>query len=98
MPIPPTPGANPLRVVGRDSYADWDDIYTDTVGFIYGLLYAKVGNRADAEDLTTEVFLAALGPLRVTASKGEVRAYLVATARTALAGFWRRRAGREVTS
>jgi RNA polymerase sigma factor (sigma-70 family) len=64
---------------------------------VYRLLYAKVGNKADAEDLTTEVFLAALGPLRVTASRGEVRAYLAATARTVLAGYWRRRFGLEVT-
>jgi RNA polymerase sigma-70 factor (ECF subfamily) len=42
--------------------------------------------------------VAALGPLRVSASRGEVRGYLVATARTVLAGYWRRRLGVEVTS
>jgi RNA polymerase sigma factor (sigma-70 family) len=64
---------------------------------VYRLLYSKVGNKPDAEDLTTEVFMAALGPLRVTASRGEVRAYLFATARTVLAGYWRRRLGLEIT-
>src|SRR5205085_7920952 len=44
------------------------------------------------------VFLAAMGPLRTTATRPEVRAYLVATARTVVAGFWRRRLGREVTT
>jgi RNA polymerase sigma-70 factor (ECF subfamily) len=83
--------------VGPDSYADWDEIYVDNVVRVYRLLHAKVGNRADAEDLTTEVFLAAFGPLRVSASRGEVRAYLAATARTALAAHWRRRLGIEVT-
>jgi RNA polymerase sigma factor (sigma-70 family) len=86
-----------LRVVGSDSYADWDEIYVDNVVRVYRLLYAKVGNRADAEDLTTEVFLAAFGPLRVSASRGEVRAYLAATARTTLARYWRLRVGTEVT-
>jgi RNA polymerase sigma-70 factor (ECF subfamily) len=57
-----------------------------------------VGNRADAEDLTAEVFLAALRPLRLTASVGEVRAYLPATARTVLAAHWRETLGREITS
>ena len=57
---------------------------------VYRLMFAKVGNRPDAEDLTTEVFLAALRPLRVSASVGEVRAYLLATARTVLAAHWRR--------
>jgi RNA polymerase sigma factor (sigma-70 family) len=84
-------------VVGPETYADWDEIYADNVVRVYRLLYSKVGNKPDAEDLTTEVFLAALGPLRVTASRGEVRAYLSATARTVLAGYWRRRLGVEVT-
>jgi RNA polymerase sigma factor (sigma-70 family) len=98
-PERPEPGANAarLRVVGSDTYADWDEIYVDNVVRVYRLLYAKVANRADAEDLTTEVFLAAYGPLRVSASRGEVRAYLAATARTVLAGHWRRRLGVEVT-
>jgi RNA polymerase sigma factor (sigma-70 family) len=87
-----------LRVVGEDVYPNWDAIYVDNVTRIYRLMYAKVGNRPDAEDLTAEVFVAALGPLRVSASRGEVRSYLVATARTVLAGYWRRRLGVEVTT
>jgi RNA polymerase sigma factor (sigma-70 family) len=61
-------------------------------------MYARVGNRADAEDLTSEVFSTALPPLRLAASKGEVRSYLLATARTVLAAHWRRRLGLPVTS
>ncbi len=61
-------------------------------------MFSKVGNRPDTEDLVAEVFLAALRPLRLDASQGEVRAYLLATARTVLAGFWRRRLGAEVTT
>jgi RNA polymerase sigma factor (sigma-70 family) len=87
-----------LRVVGRDVYTDWDAIYLDNVARIYRLMYSKVGNRPDAEDLTAEVFVAALGPLRVSASRGEVRSYLLATAGTVLAGYWRRRLGIQVTS
>jgi RNA polymerase sigma-70 factor, ECF subfamily len=79
------------------AYPDWDAAYLDNVGRLYRLMYRKVGNRPDAEDLTSEVFRAALGPLRLTASKGEVRAYLLTTARTVLASHWRRRAGLEVT-
>lgn len=79
------------------AYPDWDAIYTDNVGRIYRLLFAKVGNRPDAEDLTSQVFLAALGPLRTTASVGEVRAYLLSAARTVLAAHWRRTLGHQVT-
>ena len=90
--------ARPLRVVGAsDAYSDWDELYADNVVRIYRLLYSKVGNRPDAEDLTAEVFLAAFGPLRLEASRPEVRAYLSKTAATVLASFWRRRLGREIT-
>lgn len=92
-----SPGGPHLRVVSDDRYPGWEEVYRDNVGRLYGLMFAKVGNRADAEDLTAEVFMAALGPLRVSASVGEVRAYLLATARTVLAGYWRRRLGLQVT-
>jgi RNA polymerase sigma-70 factor, ECF subfamily len=79
-------------------YADWESAYRDNVTRVYRLMFSRVGNRPDAEDLTSEVFRAALGPLRLNSSKGEVRAYLVATAQTVLASHWRRRFGLEVTT
>jgi RNA polymerase sigma-70 factor (ECF subfamily) len=85
-------------VVGSDHYANWDEIYLDNVVRLYRLMYSKVGNRTDAEDLTTEVFLAAMRPLRTTASQPEVRGYLAATARTVLANYWRRRLGADATT
>jgi len=84
--------------VPGEVYVDWNAIYTDNIGWIYRLMFAKVGNRPDAEDLTAEVFLAALRPLRTSASVPEVRAYLLATARTVLAAHWRRTLGREITT
>jgi RNA polymerase sigma factor (sigma-70 family) len=86
-----------LRVVGGEFYPDWEAVYRDNVDRVYRLMFAKVGNRPDAEDLTAEVFLAALRPLRVSATVPEVRAYLLTTARTVLAGYWRRTLGREIT-
>ena len=88
----------PLRAVPNDGYTDWEAVYQDNAVWVYRTLFARVGNRADAEDLTTEVFLAALQPLRLTESVGEVRAYLRATARTVLAAHWRETLGREITS
>ena len=79
-------------------YPDWETVYRDNVDRVYRTLFARVGNRPDAEDLTAEVFLAALRPLRIGASVGEVRAYLHATIRTVLAQHWRRTLGLEVTT
>src|SRR5689334_12347907 len=92
-------GTHPhLHSVGPDAYPSWDAIYLDNVERLYRMMYSRVGNRADAEDLTAEVFQAALKPLRASASVGEVRAYLLATARTVLASHWRRRYGAEITT
>jgi RNA polymerase sigma factor (sigma-70 family) len=88
----------PLRVVPDGGYPDWEAVYQDNATWVYRTIFGRVGNRADAEDLTAEVFLAALRPLRLTASIGEVRAYLRATARTVLAAHWRETLGREITS
>jgi RNA polymerase sigma factor (sigma-70 family) len=87
-----------LRVVDADSYTDWESVYRDNVERLYRMMYARVGNRADAEDLTSEVFRTALGPLRLASSKGEVRSYLVTTAQTVLASHWRRTLGAPVTA
>src|ERR1700739_3069304 len=93
-----SPGVTRLRVVDSDGYADWETVYRDNIDRLYRLMYARVGNRADAEDLTAEVFRTALGPLRLDSSKGEVRSYLLTTAQTVLASHWRRTLGISVTS
>jgi RNA polymerase sigma-70 factor (ECF subfamily) len=94
----PVPSGVKLTLVTGEFYRDWEAVYRDNVDRVYRLMFAKVGNRHDAEDLTAEVFVAALRPLRVSASVGEVRAYLLAAARTTLAGHWRRTLGREITT
>jgi len=95
---PPVARSSHLRSVEPDRYPDWEAIYLDNVDRLYRIMYSRVGNRPDAEDLTAEVFRTALGPLRTSASIGEVRAYLLATARTVLATHWKRRFQLEVTT
>jgi RNA polymerase sigma factor (sigma-70 family) len=80
------------------AYPDWDAVYRDNVTWVYRLMYSKVGNQPDAEDLTAEVFMTALKPMRVSATVPEVRKYLKMTARTVLASYWRDRMGREITT
>src|SRR5271170_2182262 len=94
---PPDNCTSCSRQVDGDRYADWDEIYSDNVVRLYRMMYAKVGNRPDAEDLTAEVFRATLGPLRLGASRPEVRGYLAAAAQSTLAAYWRRLIGAEAT-
>jgi RNA polymerase sigma factor (sigma-70 family) len=80
----------PLRVLDGHTYTDWQSVYDENVVGFYRLVYRKVGNRADAEDLVAEMFTAALPHIRLPATVGEVRAYLLATVKTVLADHWRR--------
>jgi len=92
------PARPDLRLVSDECYPDWESVYEENVMWVYRLIFGRVSNRTDAEDLTSEVFLAAMRPLRLTASVAEVRAYLRATARTVLAAHWRATMGREITT
>ena len=89
-----------LRVVADTGscYPDWAAVYADNAIWVYRMIVKRIGNVPDAEDLTAEVFLAALRPLRTTATVADVRGYLRATTRTVLAAHWRQTLGCEITS
>ena len=59
---------------------------------VYSYIYSRVGNRADAEDLTQHVALKALPRLREGYPGPAVRGYLYSTARSVMASFWSHRA------
>ena len=85
-----------LRAVAddtEDAYADWDAVYRDNIDRMYRLVFGKVGNRADAEDLTQQVALKAIPRLRPGSPPTAVRGYLFATARSVLGAFWSTRLG-----
>ncbi|HEY6874866.1 MAG TPA: sigma-70 family RNA polymerase sigma factor [Candidatus Dormibacteraeota bacterium] len=69
------------------------DIAIDELEMIYAFIYARVGNRADAEDLTQQVAMKAIPRLRQGAPASAIRGYLFATARSVLGGFWSVRLG-----
>src|SRR5438477_12494844 len=69
------------------------DIALNELELVYAFIYARVGNRADAEDLTQQVALKAIPRLRQNAAASSIRGYLFATARSVLGGFWSTRLG-----
>ena len=95
----PTAGAG-LRVVADTGscYPDWAAVYADNAIWVYRMIVKRIGNVPDAEDLTAEVFLAALRPLRTTATVAQVRGYLRAITRSVLAAHWRQTTGCDITS
>lgn len=59
---------------------------------VYGLIYRTVQNRAEAQDLTQEVFLRALRSMnRYQETDAPYRAYLLTIARNLLRDQWRKR-------
>lgn len=69
------------------------EVALEELELVYAYIYARVGNRADAEDLTQQVALKAIPRLRQGAAAASIRAYLFATARSVLGGFWSARFG-----
>jgi RNA polymerase sigma-70 factor, ECF subfamily len=69
------------------------DIALDELELVYAFIYARVGNRADAEDLTQQVAMKAIPRLREGAPASSIRGYLFATARSVLGAFWSTRLG-----
>jgi RNA polymerase sigma-70 factor (ECF subfamily) len=74
-------------------YTDWETIYQANVVRVYRLIFSRVGNRPDAEDLTSEVFLKSLPNLNLPSPVTQVHAYVNAAIRTVLADHWRRHYG-----
>jgi RNA polymerase sigma factor (sigma-70 family) len=56
---------------------------------VYRFLYTRVGNREDAEDLTSEVFLKATRQLDRSRPEASMAKWLFTVAQTVLADHWR---------
>lgn len=56
---------------------------------IYRFIYARVGNRPDAEDLTAQVFVRAVEQLDTERAPGQIAAWLYRVAHNATADHWR---------
>src|SRR5438270_2055934 len=64
-------------------------LYREKFGLIYRYVYRKVGNREDAEDLTSEIFLKAVGALNQEFSPQSMYKWLFLIARSTVADYWR---------
>jgi RNA polymerase sigma-70 factor (ECF subfamily) len=65
------------------------DLYEATVEQIYKFVYFKVGNREDAEDITSQVFIKAANLLDITQDERTRLAWLYQVARTTITDYWR---------
>ena len=79
-----------VRAARRDA-AEFAPLYRRYVTRVYRYIYSRVGNQADAEDLTAQVFLAALEGLRHYHEQGNFAAWLFTLARHRVTDHWRKR-------
>lgn len=63
--------------------------FQENAAKIFSFVYAKVGNREAAEDITSQVFLKAARWLAEDRSADSVRAWLYSAARTSIVDYWR---------
>jgi DNA-directed RNA polymerase specialized sigma24 family protein len=68
---PGTPNEHAGEVVELPSATRATDIALDELELVYAFIYARVGNRADAEDLTQQVAMKAIPRLRQGAPRTE---------------------------
>lgn len=73
------------------SQAQFITIYSAFVQRIYGFVFSHVGNREDAEDITSQVFIKAYKGLGKFEARGSLDGWLFQVARSAIADFWRER-------
>jgi len=67
----------------------FEAIYAEHVTPIHRFIYARVGNRPDAEDLTGQVFMRAVEQLDVDRPSAQIAAWLYRVAQNAVADYWR---------
>jgi len=63
--------------------------YETYVEQIYRFVFFKVGNREDAEDITSQVFIKAANSLDITQDERTQLAWLYQVARTTITDYWR---------
>jgi RNA polymerase sigma-70 factor (ECF subfamily) len=73
-----------------DPKPDLEQVFSRYLDPVYRFLYSRLGNREDAEDLTSEVFLKATRQLDSERAEASVAQWLFTVARTVLADHWRR--------
>ena len=68
---------------------DFQSFYQENLGLIYRFVYSKVGNRQEAEDLTSQIFLKVMRSLDLKRDPRSMRTWLFLVARTTIADYWR---------
>jgi len=81
--------ADGTRSLWETNGQDFQAFYQENVTLIYRFVLSHVGNREEAEDLTSQVFLKAVRGMNPKRSSQGMRKWLYQVARTTIADYWR---------
>jgi RNA polymerase sigma-70 factor (ECF subfamily) len=79
------------REVSMDSQQEFQKFYQENLGLIYRYVYSQVGNREEAEDLTSQIFLKVFSSIDQERSRPSMQKWLYLIARSTIADYWRAR-------
>ncbi len=68
---------------------EFQSFYQENLGLIYRYIYSKVGNREEAEDLTSQIFIKAVRSVDLERGPHSMQKWLFQVARTTIADYWR---------
>jgi RNA polymerase sigma-70 factor (ECF subfamily) len=71
--------------------ADFAAVYEAHVGRIYGFVFSQVGNREEAEDLTSQTFIKVYNSIGRFEGRGSLEGWLFQIARLTVNDHWRER-------
>ncbi len=73
----------------EENVQEFQTIYQENLGLIYRYVYSKVGNREEAEDLTSQIFIKAVRGVDTERGPQSIQKWLFQVARTTIADYWR---------
>ncbi len=74
---------------GEEGVQEFQTFYQENLGLIYRYVYSKVGNREEAEDLTSQIFIKAVRGVDTERGAQSMQKWLFQVARTTIADYWR---------
>jgi RNA polymerase sigma-70 factor, ECF subfamily len=77
------------EAVGGAAVQEFQTLYQENLGLIYRYVYSKVGNREEAEDLTSQIFIKAVRGVDQERGVQSIQKWLFQVARTTIADYWR---------
>jgi RNA polymerase sigma-70 factor (ECF subfamily) len=76
-------------ISGGANVQEFQAFYQEHIGPIYRYVYSKVGNREEAEDLTSQIFMKAVRGMDTERGTLSMQKWVFQVARTTIADYWR---------